>query len=70
MNYGALLNSIPFECKRLLRKIESEEKRLIGLRLSQQFINNCLTKNFLPKCVNYEFSYFPKGTLLANGTAA
>ena len=52
MSYGALLNSIPFECKRLLRKIESEEKRLIRLRSSQQFIDNCLSKNSLPKYVN------------------
>ena len=31
MSYGALLNSIPFEFKRLLRKKESAEKRLIRL---------------------------------------
>ena len=52
MSFGALLNSIPFECKRLLRKIESEEKRFIRLRSSQQFTNKSLSKNCLPKYDN------------------
>ena len=52
MSYDILLNSIPFEFKRLLRKNESAENRLIRLRSSQQFTNNCLSKNCLPKYVN------------------
>ena len=37
MSYGELLSSIPSNCKELLKKMETEEKRLIKIRSSKQF---------------------------------
>ena len=52
MSYGFLLNSVPIDCKNLLRKIETEEKRMIRIRSLQQFTKNCLDNTILPKYVN------------------
>ena len=60
MSYGELLNSIPFECKEILRKIEKEVKRLIRIPCQNILIiyyiynkqttyNNKITHYFL-KC--------------------
>ena len=52
MNYGELLNSIPYECKEILRKIEKVEKRLIRIRSLKQFVENYYQHNTLPKYIN------------------
>ena len=57
MSYGFLLNSVPIDCKNLLRKIETEEKRMIRIRSLQQFTKNCLDNTILPKYVNLFISY-------------
>ena len=49
MSFGELLNSIPSNYKDLIRKIETEEKRLISVKLSKLFLENCYLNNHLPK---------------------
>ena len=53
MTLGELLFSIPAENRKLFRKLESIEKKIMNNEWSNIFNKTCLKNNMLPKYVNF-----------------
>ena len=58
MNFGELIYHQPNNIKKLLRKIENLEKKLVNARVAIVFNKTCLNENLLPTFTNiYIFAY-------------
>ena len=53
MALGELLFSLPAEKRKLFRKLERIEKKIINNKWSNIFNKKCLKNNMLPKYVNF-----------------
>ena len=54
MTLGELLFSLPTEKRKLFRKLESIDKKIINNKWSNLFNKICLKNNMLPKYVNFK----------------
>ena len=57
MNFGNLLYNVPGELKKLYRKLEGNQKKVIRAKWSIAFNNVCLRENILPNYTIYIFIF-------------
>ena len=53
MTLGELLFRLPYDTRKLFRKLESVEKKIINNNWSSVFNKTCLNNNLMPKYVNF-----------------
>ena len=69
MTYGELLNEYDQQQRKIVRQIESTQKKIINAKLAVVFNNECLKNNLLPKFTNIYIYSRARGSCSLQGSS-